>query len=643
MTMKVRSLFSGVGGIDLGLERAGMNVISQCEKDDFRREILRRHWPHAEVHDNVESVSYEAGSADLVCGGFPCQDLSVAGRRRGLAGSRSGLFFECARIADECVPEGGWLLIENVPGLLSSHGGRDFGVLLSTLADLGFHDIAWRVLDSRFFGVPQRRRRVFILARRSTGTRAGQVLLEPEGDGGHPQEGRKKATQRPLAAQGSTGNGSSPSLDASGEGASARGLTKRYGKGTDSDATDTMIIANALDRMRGGADDNDAQANHIVASTLTAPKSGTGGSYRLDDNDVRGHHVIPVGLGTDTSVSGTLGKKGVGGGGLGLDREGAMVVGAGDLNKMSNGPSADVLAFNWQSGGDVRLEINPDHVPTLQKEQVPAVHVLIAPEVAAPLTAGHATGEGVSKPGRRMEDDKNLVVFGAWNMKILEEGAPIGTLLGGSKGAQYSLNNMPLIAEFLNGTEESSSAVVYAANEYPTLRSNERNNSNPTTQAQMHVVTEAKAVSENQRAEVRETDVVRSTTKGGGKPGQGYPAARVVTDETELEGMVRRLTPTECERLQGFPDGWTHREGESLAGESSWYEVGVIKAPDGSAILVPRVSDIGYLDRLLASMMGVVDVEEPKPDGRRYAAMGDAVTVPVAHWIGARLLKYGTD
>jgi DNA-cytosine methyltransferase len=107
---------------------------------------------------------------DLLCGGFPCQDVSVAGQRRGLAGSRSGLFHEFARIAGTLRPR--WLLVENVPGLLSSNGGRDFGVVLGTLADLGY-GLGWRVLDSRFFGVPQRRRRVFVVGA------LVEMILEP--------------------------------------------------------------------------------------------------------------------------------------------------------------------------------------------------------------------------------------------------------------------------------------------------------------------------------------------------------------------------------------------------------------------------------------------------------------------------------
>ncbi len=107
--------------------------------------------------------------------------------------------------------------------------------------------------------------------------------------------------------------------------------------------------------------------------------------------------------------------------------------------------------------------------------------------------------------------------------------------------------------------------------------------------------------------------------------------------------MVRRLTPTETERLQGFPDGWTLLGDDlpSLANEPSWYEVRLVPTESGDCIVVPRSSDPEYLRKLVLSLSGVHHYEEPRPDGRRYAAMGDAVTVPVAQWIGERLMRYG--
>jgi len=174
--MRTLSLFSGIGGFDLGFERAGMTVVGVCEIDKHAQKILQRHFPDATLHDDVRKVHYARGSVDLVCGGFPCQDLSVAGKRRGLDGERSGLWFEFARIIDEAQPQ--WVVIENVPGLFSSDGGRDFAVIIQWLANRGY-GVGWRVLDSQGFGLAQRRKRVFIVA--SFGNPSGcTVLLEPE-------------------------------------------------------------------------------------------------------------------------------------------------------------------------------------------------------------------------------------------------------------------------------------------------------------------------------------------------------------------------------------------------------------------------------------------------------------------------------
>ena len=174
--MKVLSLFSGIGGFDLGFERAGMEVVGMCEIDKHAQKILQRHFPGATLHTDVRKVSYERGAVDIICGGFPCQDLSVAGKRRGLAGDRSGLWYEFARIIDEAEPA--WVVIENVPGLFSSNGGHDFAVIVDWLAQRGY-GVGWRVLDAQGFGLAQRRKRVFIVA--SFGSPRGcTVLLEPE-------------------------------------------------------------------------------------------------------------------------------------------------------------------------------------------------------------------------------------------------------------------------------------------------------------------------------------------------------------------------------------------------------------------------------------------------------------------------------
>jgi DNA (cytosine-5)-methyltransferase 1 len=177
--MNVLSLFSGIGGFDLGLERAGGRVVLQVENDPFCQRVLAARWPGVERADDVRHLQPEhrrhrpyvaglngswsaddAARVDLLVGGFPCQDLSVAGKRAGLGGSRSSLFHEFVRIAKTLAPT--WGLVENVPGLLSSHRGRDFWTVLQGLRQCWPH-VGWRVLDSQYFGVPQRRRRVFLV------------------------------------------------------------------------------------------------------------------------------------------------------------------------------------------------------------------------------------------------------------------------------------------------------------------------------------------------------------------------------------------------------------------------------------------------------------------------------------------------
>jgi DNA (cytosine-5)-methyltransferase 1 len=188
--LKFISLFSGIGGFELGLERAGMECIAVCEIDKNAQAVLRRHFPNAEIYNDVREVgkeTHERKTIDLICGGFPCQDLSIAGKRAGLAGKRSGLWFEFARVIDELEPQ--WVIIENVPGLLSSNKGRDFAVIIQWLAQRGY-GVTWRVLDAQYFGVPQRRRRVFIVGSFGDG-RAAEVLFESESGTGNTPPSRE--------------------------------------------------------------------------------------------------------------------------------------------------------------------------------------------------------------------------------------------------------------------------------------------------------------------------------------------------------------------------------------------------------------------------------------------------------------------
>lgn len=227
--MRATSLFSGAGGFELGMERAGIETVLQCEIDPVALSVLRRHWPNVpkvkdvrEIHGMVDEPakrdptcgkstgttssggraprSRVPGGVDLIYGGFPCQDLSVAGSRGGLGGARSGLWFEFRRVVSELRPR--WVVVENVPGLYSSNERRDFATIVEGLTQLGY-GVAWRTLDAQFLLVHQRRRRVFFVATYDMGDgagaeRAAKVLSLCEGCGRNPKARRK--TREGIAA-----------------------------------------------------------------------------------------------------------------------------------------------------------------------------------------------------------------------------------------------------------------------------------------------------------------------------------------------------------------------------------------------------------------------------------------------------------
>jgi DNA (cytosine-5)-methyltransferase 1 len=202
----VASFFSGIGGFDLGFERAGLKVQWQCEIVPFCNTILGQHWPNVPRALDITKVDPdEIPDSTVWVGGFPCQDVSLArmGPRKGLKGNRSGLFYDFARLIESRRPP--VVVIENVPGLLSSHKGRDFEIVIRTLADLGY-GVAWRVLNSRYFGVPQSRQRVYIVACYRDPKLAGEILFEPECSKGNDAPSRSNGEKSVSPFKSSFGN-----------------------------------------------------------------------------------------------------------------------------------------------------------------------------------------------------------------------------------------------------------------------------------------------------------------------------------------------------------------------------------------------------------------------------------------------------
>lgn len=274
MTVRVVSLFAGIGGFDLGFERAGFEIVAHVEKDKHCRALLQAKWPNAICLDDVCTAGrHNLPDCDVITFGFPCQDLSVAGKRAGLKGERSGLFYEATRIIRELQPA--WALFENVPGLLSSEQGRDFAAVLHEMGECGYRG-AWRVLDAQWIGVAQRRRRVFGLFTRldSGAERCAEILSIPESLCGHPAPSRE------------TGKGSTysvaPCLAASGRG------TERAGETRGQDCVipavmPTLRAGAAQDGPGHGARSGDCKDEYIIPAVCGTLRGGANGARGYND------------------------------------------------------------------------------------------------------------------------------------------------------------------------------------------------------------------------------------------------------------------------------------------------------------------------------------------------------------------------
>lgn len=177
--LRINSFFAGIGGFDLAFEREGFKVAFQSENNDFCSKVLRKNWGEVVNKGDIKALnSSDVPAADIWTGGFPCQDVSVARAYRtrdGLSGKNSGLFFNLLSLIRDHKPK--IILLENVPGLLSSNKGKDFNVILDELSGLGYW-ISWRVLNARYFGSPQSRPRVFIIAGRGDVSNSHEILFE---------------------------------------------------------------------------------------------------------------------------------------------------------------------------------------------------------------------------------------------------------------------------------------------------------------------------------------------------------------------------------------------------------------------------------------------------------------------------------
>lgn len=514
-------LFSGCGGFALAAERAGFRTVAHAEIEDAQSNVLRHHWPAVPNLVDVRSIT-RASLADrpvLITGGFPCQDLSVAGNREGLAGARSGLWFEFHRIIGEFQPR--WVVIENVPGLLSSNDGLDFALVLGGIAEAiptvpadgwgnsGFihgrrYNAAWRVLDAQYAGLAQRRERVFIIASLGDGCCA-EVLFEPESLRWNPPPSRQ-AGQRTAAT-----------------------LRSRTAK---SDGVNPP--------GRGGEDDvNIVESVKPIADTLTH-------SY-ADKYGLENQHID---------------------GGCGL-----FVM----------------------SSGQANAAIEKDICPSLTGlHEAPVASVDDAPTFAIQAGAAHPDPDKAGPQGYGIQPDVAYTLEARAGMSKQQAVAFKPSHYTRDKDGAPSDTVPPLSAEADKGDQEP---VVFESRHYT------RGQGGPPSEIVPSLKRHETGGQGDAEPLVFQTRIARN---GRGQPEKIVPAlngsdAGATSDMRPVVariGMaVRRLTPRECERLQGFPDDWTARGTDA----------------EGRTI--------------------------PMSDSARYRMLGNAVAVPVVEWILARIIS----
>lgn len=272
MRLTAVSLFAGIGGFELAMERVGIEPVASVEIDKKASGVLAQHFPNTTIMGDIKGVSgadlLSAGfnpANGIITGGFPCQDLSVAGRRAGLDGERSGLFWEIHRLIAETQTK--WVVLENVPGLLSSNNGRDMGIVLGSLAELGY-GLSYRILDAQHFGVAQRRRRVFIVGRLGNDWRTPAKILDIG-------EGRRGYHQKSLAK----GQNTATEIDASTPTSYGQTGFSRYTEGVTTlthsqhkRPEDNIVVEPYVKIVRSG--ERDAEGNlpaEVWAERQTAP------------------------------------------------------------------------------------------------------------------------------------------------------------------------------------------------------------------------------------------------------------------------------------------------------------------------------------------------------------------------------------
>jgi len=492
----------------------------------------------------------DVGAIDLLAGGTPCQSFSVAGKRTGLDDPRGNLTIEFARLAGRLRPL--WLVWENVPGVLSIDDGRTFGAFLGMLVELGY-GVAYRILNAQHFGVPQRRRRVFVVGHLGDWRAAAAVLLERHSMSGYPpprREARQGAARGiEVGPAGGRLTDTAPTIDA---GCKDGFIRNQLGIGVLSSTDEISHCLNA-----GGMGRQDFESETMIAHALSAD-----GFDASEDGTGRGTPVVPVAICTaHTQSNGSVFSEDV-------------------AHTLESGSGAQAVAFSQNLRNEVRL-FGGDGKTVGALAARPGVK---QQSYIAFSAKDHGADAGDVAPTLRGMGHNGSHPNGGGQVAIAFAQNQDGDVLSGEVMQSLGTNanatgrNAPTIAFTLHGSDGTVSAAssTEVSGSLRTRAPGSIENSSTTAVLQEQPV----AWSGELTASI---DIAGTLQRGG----EGGRVDGVMTPQM----AVRRLTPRECERLQGFPDGYTLVE---------------------------------YRGKLAA-------------DGPRYKALGNSMAVPVMRWIGERI------
>jgi DNA (cytosine-5)-methyltransferase 1 len=599
------SCFSGIEAASVAWDPLGWEPAAFCEIEPFPSAVLAQRYPHVPNLGDITKVNWDEWKdkeIDLIIGGSPCQSFSVAGKRLGLDDPRGNLAIEFIRIIDTVRPT--WFILENVAGLLSSDGGRDFGALLALMGECGY-GVAYRVLDSQHFGVPQRRRRVFVVGHLGADWRhSAAVLFESNSLSRDSPKALRIKSEEDASRSGKSleawGEGIESPTDSIGGGERRGIIGIESGQARSTFGDDVQPTLNCQDDkamvgipieeqawgIGGGQADQWGSPAHDLCPTLHAQSDCSLTVHTVDTHEpliedipidgwdkealsfaANSRDEIRI-FGGDGDRTGTL-TASDGSRGTPMIAQDEKVVYENQFQRMDEVHVAPTLNAHAGTGG-TNVPIVSHDVIEVDTDEQEGTEIWNFDSKNSNSMKSSNPDSGVQK----VDIAPPLTTFApnpALNnggLAILNPDVPQGDKPIGIEG------NMPCQLANTHSNEDIA-ATVMAGNEKPLVGVPIEGD-------------DVKAFTSKGDGAVFEADVHPTlSSSGGGQAGQGYPVVR-------REMIVRRLTPLECERLQGFPDNWT------------------------------RISWNGK-------------PESECPDGHRYKACGNSMAVPVIRWLGERI------